>query len=402
MPPKTLIVDNGAHSIKAGISFVGAEPRKIANTIVRSKSNKKNYIGDQFEECKDFSSLYYRLPFEKGYLVNWDIEKPIWDRVFKQGLAPKETRLLITEPCFNLPVIQESYDQIIFEEYEFASCYRAMAPQLCLYNELGGLFGDRMGSIPECVLVVDSGYSFTHIVPFLKGKPVVQGIRRIDVGGKLLTNQLKGVISFRQYDMMEETFIINDVKEQCCFVSKNVYDDLDICKKQGLRNSILQEYVLPDFLNTSRGQVRAPKTDRGHQNEQVLLMNNERFMIPEILMHPSDIGLEQAGIPEAITQSVNACDPVIQGLLYANIVLVGGNANLPGYSDRIEQELRRLVSIDYDIRMVTPYSPETFAWQGGNALTTLSSKLELQKTFVQRKEYLEYGSDICKRKFGVL
>lgn len=32
-------------------------------------------------------------------------------------------------------------------------------------------------------------------------------------------------------------------------------------------------------------------------------------MIPEILMHPSDIGIQQAGIPEAIIQSINECSP---------------------------------------------------------------------------------------------
>jgi actin-related protein 6 len=32
-------------------------------------------------------------------------------------------------------------------------------------------------------------------------------------------------------------------------------------------------------------------------------------MVPEILMHPSDIGMNQAGIPEAIVQSVLECDP---------------------------------------------------------------------------------------------
>lgn len=47
-------------------------------------------------------------------------------------------------------------------------------------------------------------------------------------------------------------------------------------------------------------------------------------------------------------------------------------------------------------------SPVTFAWEGGNRFVSLSSKSELQKTFVQRKEYLEYGSDICRRKFGTL
>ncbi|EIE78383.1 hypothetical protein RO3G_03087 [Rhizopus delemar RA 99-880] len=52
-------------------------------------------------------------------------------------------------------------------------------------------------------------------------------------------------------------------------------------------------------------------------------------------MRPSDIGLDQAGIAEAIVQGVNACDSVIHGLLYANIILVGGNANIPGYLDRM-------------------------------------------------------------------
>ncbi|RCH96054.1 Actin- protein 6 [Rhizopus azygosporus] len=403
MAPGTLIIDNGAYTIKAGISYPEARPRKIPNAIVRGKTNKQNFVGDELDECTNFSSLYYRLPFEKGYLVNWDVEKIVWNRLFNHvaKIKPKETRLLVTEPCFNLPVIQENYDQVIFEEFEFASCYRTMAPQLCLFNELGGLFGDKIGSIPDCTLIVDSGYSFTHIIPFLKGKPVAKGIRRINVGGKLLTNHLKEVVSFRHYDMMEETYIINDVKEKCSFVSHDVYKDLETSRQHYLNNPIVREYVLPDFVHAQQGHVRPVRANRD-SHEQVLLMNNERFMIPEILMHPSDIGLDQAGIPEAIVQSVNACDSVIHGLLYANIILVGGNANIPGYMERIQQDLRQLVPVEYDIRIVTPPSPDTFAWHGGNTFVSLSSKSELQKIFVQRKEYLEYGSEICRRKFGVL
>jgi hypothetical protein len=33
----------------------------------------------------------------------------------------------------------------------------------------------------------------------------------------------------------------------------------------------------------------------GATGEQVLQLNNERFMVPEALFHPSDIGLNQAG-----------------------------------------------------------------------------------------------------------
>ncbi|KAI9351645.1 actin-like protein ARP6 [Pilaira anomala] len=406
MTPATVILDNGAYNMKIGVASNDTLPRLVQNAIVRGKADKRQYIGDQLEECKDFSSLYYRLPFEKGLLVNWGIEKRIWDRAFTKvaQIEPKESRLIVTEPYFNLPAIQDSYDQVIFEEYEFGSCYRTIPAELCLFNELGSLFGDKIGSIPDCTLIVDSGYSFTHIIPFLNGKAVSKGIKRLNVGGKLLTNQLKEVVSFRSYDMMEETFIMNDVKEKCSFISKDVYQDLNICKKQP--NCIIQEYVLPDYANNSTGHIRTTTASKDNNNnnntEQILMMNNERFMIPEILMHPSDIGLNQAGIPEAITQSVNACDTLTHGLLYANIVLVGGNANIPGYQERIENELRKLVPSEFDIRVVTPIDPVTFAWEGGHRFVSLSSKSELQKTFVQRKEYLEYGSDICRRKFGTL
>lgn len=45
-----------------------------------------------------------------------------------------------------------------------------------------------------------------------------------------------------------------------------------------------------------------------NQDEQVLTMNNERFTVPEILFNPSDIGMDQAGIPEAIVDAISSCD----------------------------------------------------------------------------------------------
>lgn len=42
-----------------------SDTRLVPNAIVRGKADKRNYVGDQLDECTDFSSLYYRLPFEK-------------------------------------------------------------------------------------------------------------------------------------------------------------------------------------------------------------------------------------------------------------------------------------------------------------------------------------------------
>ena len=57
--------------------------RLIPNCIFKAKSERRKlFIGDQLEECKDYSGLFYVLPFQKGFLVNWDVEKQIWDYMF--------------------------------------------------------------------------------------------------------------------------------------------------------------------------------------------------------------------------------------------------------------------------------------------------------------------------------
>lgn len=53
---------------------------------------------------------------------------------------------------------------------------------------------------------------------------------RIDIGGKLLTNHLKELISFRQWYMMDQTFIVDKVKRDCCFISRDFKKDLEIAK----------------------------------------------------------------------------------------------------------------------------------------------------------------------------
>ena len=35
-------------------------------------------------------------------------------------------------------------------------------------------------------------------------------------------------------------------------------------------------------------------------------MNNERFAVPEILFHPSDVGIQQMGLPEAAKAAIDA------------------------------------------------------------------------------------------------
>ncbi|KAG0341434.1 Actin- protein 6 [Podila horticola] len=433
MASRTLVVDNGASTIKCGYAGEGTSYRTIANNITRSKAERKTFVGDQLDTCKDFSGLYYRLPFEKGILTSWDVEKQIWDRLFTGKVMPCDpltTNLVISEPVLNLPNVGATYDQLVFEEYGFHAYTRMSAPHMAMYNDIPDLFGQKIGSGKkriDCAVIVDSGYSFTHIVPFWRGKPILVGIRRINVGGKLLTNHLKEIISFRYWNMMDETHVVNEVKEACCYVSNKYWDELEICKKSPRANKILQHYVLPDYHGQQTGYVKgkkrkskskpiskkAKKASRGsndmdldnsmeeiEEDEQVLTMNNERFTVPEILFNPSDIGMDQAGISEAIVDAISSCDEEIQGMLYANVVLVGGNARLPGYKKRIARDLRQLAPSEYEIRVGIDNDPLGFAWQGGQRFASMDEfSSDFKNRLVTRAEYLEIGSALCESRF---
>ena len=102
---------------------------------------------------------------------------------------------------------------------------------------------------------------------------------------------------------MDETYVINQLKEDTCFVSLDFNVDMAMAQKKPKENSIAIDYVLPDFTTIRRGYIRSK--DEAGNGEQVIRMNNERFAVPELLFRPSDIGIQQMGITEAIVHVVD-------------------------------------------------------------------------------------------------
>ncbi|KAF8182292.1 actin-related protein Arp6 [Pholiota molesta] len=390
-----IVLDNGASTIKAGIVGYDTEPRVISNAIVRSKGDKATYFGHEITQCRDYSSLHYRLPFEKGYLVDWDAQKAIWDGIFSDqvlGVDTTQSSLLITEPYFNLPNIQDTYDQLIFEEYEFSSYYRCTPASLIPY---GQLFSQPGLPPAQCTIVIDSGFSFTHVVPMIDGQIVWNAVKRLDVGGKLLTNQLKELISFRQWNMMDETYIMNHVKESCCFVSTNFKQDIETCRVDPKHNPIVQEYVLPDLSTNRKGCIRSPD-DIITETDQILVMNNERFTVPELLFRPDDIGLDQAGLASTIAYSISLLPRQYQGMFWSNIGLIGGCTMFSGFRERLLSELQSLAPVDCEVGIYECDDPITEAYKSAYAF---ASQGDFARHAVTRAEYAESGSSASRRKF---
>ncbi|KAJ1950125.1 Actin- protein 6, partial [Linderina macrospora] len=374
---RTLVLDNGSHTIKGGFADSDTDPQVIPNTVTRTKRTKRVYVADLIDKSSDLSGLYYRSPFERGYLVRWDAEISVWDRIFSNdvlGCTPTDTHLIVSEPVFNFQPIQRTMDEILFEEYQFQSLIRTTATKLATIGAAEIIYGDT--TEPDCVLVVDVGHAFTYVVPYVNGKQVSAGVRRLDIGGRILTNYLKETVSFRYWDMMDETYIMNAVKEKCCFVSQDFYRDLETARGctggRGIRtNPLGLEYVLPDFTHSKQGFVRGQGSDIEQlmSDTQILPLCNERFAIPEALFHPTDIGLEQGGLHETVIQAVGACPEETRGVLLSNILLVGGTAALPGLRQRLQSEVQALAQCR--VLVSAPEDPVGQAWRGGQALARM-------------------------------
>ncbi|CAG8751397.1 11355_t:CDS:2, partial [Funneliformis mosseae] len=91
----------------------------------------------------------------------------------------------------------------------------------------------------------------------------------------------------------------------------------------------MKYFEFPDGFNTSIGALR--------------------FSIPEILFDPKFIPQPQdgthfdttalMGIPQMIYLSINNCDIDVRPNLWNNIILTGATTLLPGFADRVNQEL---------------------------------------------------------------
>lgn len=156
LPEKVFVVDNGAYTLKAGYApselpsndeDILAACATIPNALAKTRDNRV-YVGPQLNNITDWNETTFRRPVEKGYIVNWEAEKEIWEQSFfteeKGSVAsrsnkhtlritdPEQTTLILTEAPNALPALQRNADEIVMEEWGFGGYYRCLGMSLGL------------------------------------------------------------------------------------------------------------------------------------------------------------------------------------------------------------------------------------------------------------------------------
>lgn len=277
----------------------------------------------------------------RGLLHDSDLQEMLWKQAFSSigGVSPSDSCLCLAISPFAPNEIKERIAEMAFEDLGFDALYLTMTTNMIQQFALNK---NKEELNPHCQLVVESGFSFTNIVPYFNGYPINYASKRVDVGGKILTNFLKEIISYREYNMMDETLLVSQIKEAACKISLNVEEELEIFK-ENVHEYCSKEYVLPDYEKIKKGYIRDKepaqadnkKEEKKGEQQQTLKLTHAMFTVPEILFSPGDLGIQEAGISEAIVQAVDKCPKTLQPLMYENVVIAGGTTSMPGFQDRL-------------------------------------------------------------------
>lgn len=224
------------------------------------------------------------------------------------------------------------------------------------------------------------GGGLTQITPVHKGYAVPGASSYLKLGGqdlrlnlsKILTEAGHAIVNYRNFlDHAQNIF------EKFCYVALDFQQELvSPAKKTKVEE---ESYELPN------GEIITPK--------------DEKFRCPELLFEPSLLGnLNEHNIKEGIHKTcfdaISACDFDIHPALCKNIVLSGGCTMLPGLPQRLEKEIKRLLSVGREVTVIAPAHRKNSVWIGGSILASLSSFKDM---WVTKAQYEEQGPSVIHK-----
>ncbi|EGG19417.1 P-type ATPase [Cavenderia fasciculata] len=358
---KCLVIDNGSGVVKAG--FAGEDqPRCVFPSIVgyplhvnvMKSMGKDKYVGDEAQQKRGILSIKY--PIEHGIITNWSDMETIWEYTFTNELRVDSSKhpVILTEAPLNPKANREKMLEIMMEYFNVPAVYIAIQAVLSLYAS-----GRTTGTVLDC------GDGVCHTVPIYEGYCMSHNVKRLDLGGRDITEYLMRLLTERGYAFTTtaEREIVRDIKEKTSFVSMDYVDSM----KQPVTEEV--DYTMPD--------------------KQVLSIGNERFRCYEPFFNPSLLGMDiqgGGGVQQLLHESIMGCDVDIRKELYKNIVISGGSTKANGFPQRLQAELEHLTNMP--VKISAPDNREHSVWCGGSVLGDLST---FSDQWITRQEYQEYA-----------
>ncbi|GMM29355.1 Arp5 protein [Martiniozyma asiatica (nom. inval.)] len=213
-PNVPIAMDLGRFSMRAGLANQDTPFTFPSITSrFRDKATGKSglFVGDDvWVESGVIKSCFDEL------IVNWEMLEKMMDYSFlhlgvnSNGKVPNG--LVLTERPVAALSQRKNLEELVFESYDVPKLAFGV-DGLFSYFQNGGKNG----------LVISTGWDDTHIIPVINGQKVLQGIKRINVGGKQLSEWLKWELTLKYpyFPTRLNEWQVRNIMEGSCFVSSD-------------------------------------------------------------------------------------------------------------------------------------------------------------------------------------
>ena len=316
---KTLLIDNGGHCLKYGWANTSndaddnnnteqqqQQPHSMPNQTARLPQQWTVLAGDDLLQHHPNQWIHVTASTERGIITNLGNQMHVWKRVLdklrvsipldtetaqtfgwalqhkkqqqqqQQNAAATTTTttirsnqcaVVLTVPPYCPRTVLDHIAYCWLEDFGFARVGFCNAATMASRHY-------HCSSRP-CTTVVDLGWSATTVVPTIRGEvvprpaPAGSVIRRLPLGGRHMINIWKYYTSYRQWNLMDATWILQSVWEQAAYCSLNFEADMAIARQLPPgRRPFDREFVLPDFVTTMVGKVQLPPALLLQQQQQ--------------------------------------------------------------------------------------------------------------------------------------
>ncbi|KAI5310094.1 NuA4 histone acetyltransferase subunit [Ascosphaera atra] len=452
-----IILDPGYNSTRAG--FAGEDTPKAFMTscygAYPSDSGNRFIYGDDVYVPRPKLSVTNPMSTH-GWVEDWDMAEKVWEHAIRSRLMnPKETAprfnglndnpesaedmdvemadaqekmlddtpLLMTESAWNPTEKREKIIEIAMEHWGTPAFYLARAPQLTTFS-----------AGKASALVIDVGASTTSVVPVHDGLVLRKGIQYSHLAGEFISSQARTLfnsrtptpltltpqylvaskitvdpgqpaqITVRQMSAEQsptETFrrfhedrMLTEFKESVARFWPGPHSLYHTEEKEGPSNFELAKkepgrpFEFPDGYNEVFDI-------NGYRITEPLFDANATVENYSDLLFPKPT--PEQTIPELIRASLNAVDVDVRPHLLNNVVVTGATTLIPGFNDRLNNELVSMFPSPR-VRLHAPGNTAErrfSAWIGGSILASLGT---FHQMWISKKEYDEHGPGIVDKR----
>lgn len=371
-----IVIDNGSAYFKAGFGGDAAPSLVVSSTAAAYPKTEYTAHGGPIAHLVGSSALHAgpQLSVPPSYVTvndllfsdnpNWDDVELAWEYLFsKLSDEPSEHPIMMTIPCLAPLKLKATMEEILFEKFGAQELFIAEAPLLTPYA-----YHRSTG------LVVEVGHSSAQVVPVVDGYVLGPHVQRVKhFGGFADTNRIVEYFTANTTpDELERSkystvghlhLMAQSIKDRlcACLPSFHAYED---------------EYaVMEDVQGFLGGRepgdesaLLAPKQPHCVTLHRALLTCGEMLFSPAQLLHDEDASI--VSIQKLCAKVVSACDLDTRNALLENVCLSGQVTTMPGFLNRLEDELRGAIRHAPKIK-VHGEARRYGAWTGGAVLSCL-------------------------------